>query len=907
MRLYIKLVFSILLLVLGNLQFYAQENKIMEAKVKSELQKRGLSENEVREALQKNNINPDQLEKATPDQIVQIQKIIEDLEVQKKEEVKKEIKPQAIEEVKTEIKNEIKEDVKSKIDESRIQAEEVKRLSKIYGHELFNLAPKEKTDLLKVNDNYVLGPGDKISVSVWSNRSQLENSYIIEKDGYIKFDKTDLKKRVFLTGLTFSIARSKIEQVLSRYMIFNKGEINIALQSSRNIKVSVYGEVLKPGSFSMDATNSVFEGVRYSSGVTDIASVRNIKLIRAKGDFKVFDLYKYLSNPTMSENFFLDNDDVIHVPVAEKIVTIEGGIKRPYTFELIQKEGIKDLLNYAGGYSEDAIKNKFQIERFVENKKIFIDIELYDTNGKINDFELFNGDIVHVRTITVPADNYFYVNGAVYNPGRFENNGQIRVSDALKSAGLMPESKLDFAFLIRKNDDGTGKYIKLDLDTIIKNKGNDYIDLKLENEDRITIWSKSRFADKAYIEVVGAVRDTTKTYLYGSVQSIKISEAIILAGGLSRNASDIAFVHRQDPLKDFEKQYIRVNLRNIYENPQSSENFNLQPYDKLEVLTQNLFNESTMVSISGAVNKPGEYQYGKKMSLLDLVTMAGGFKLAASTSNIEVSRIVIQNNNPTKTIVAKINMDKIIVTGNDNYESFVLEPYDNVYVRYIPEFEMQKVVNIIGEIQYPGFYTLTSKNEKVSDIINRAGGLTEEAFEDGATLYRKQDSIGYIVMRLGEALKNSKSKFNYILKNEDILEIPKQKDFVTIQGATKVYEVYKEEIAFNKFGINVPYHSGKRAMYYIDNYAGGLNEQASKKDILVENANGEVKKTTDFGLFKIYPKVKKGSLIKVAYKKEKTKEEKEDKGIDWNKIINDSVAQISTIMTLVILFKTLSQ
>lgn len=148
-----------------------------------------------------------------------------------------------------------------------------------------------------------MGPGDKISVSVWSNRSQLENSYIIEKDGYIKFDKTDLKKRVFLTGLTFSTARSKIEQVLSRYMIFNKGEINIALQSSRNIKVSVYGEVLKPGSFSMDATNSVFEGVRYSSGVTDIASVRNIKLIRVKGDFKVFDLYKYLSNPTMSENF----------------------------------------------------------------------------------------------------------------------------------------------------------------------------------------------------------------------------------------------------------------------------------------------------------------------------------------------------------------------------------------------------------------------------------------------------------------------------------------------------------------------------------------------------------------------------------------------------------------------------
>jgi hypothetical protein len=96
-------------------------------------------------------------------------------------------------------------------------------------------------------------------------------------------------------------------------------------------------------------------------------------------------------------------------------------------------------------------------------------------------------------------------------------------------------------------------------------------------------------------------------------------------------------------------------------------------------------------------------------------------------------------------------------------------------------------------------------------------------------------------------------------------------------------------------------------MYYIDNYAGGVNENASKKDILVEYPNGEIKKTTDLGFFKVYPKVKKGSLIKVANKKEKTKEEKEEKDIDWNKIINDSVAQISTIMTLVILFKTLSQ
>ena len=900
---YIKLTISIILLLILNNRVYSQDNKIMEAKVRSELQKRGLEENEVRDALIKNNINPDNLDKATPDQIVQIQKIIEDLEAQKKAETKKEIKPEVVEEVRPEKK----EEVKNKIEEVKIEAEEIKSLSKVYGHELFNLAPKEKTDLLKVNENYILGPGDKISISVWSNYSQLDNSYVIEKDGYIKFDKSDLKKRVFLNGLTFSTARTKIEQVLSRYLIFNKGEINIALQSSRNIKVSVYGEVLKPGSFSMDATNSVFEGVRYSSGVTGIASVRNIKLIRARGDFKIFDLYHYLTSPTVSENFFLDNDDVIHVPVAEKIVKIEGSVKRPFAFELIQKEGINELLNYAGGYSHDAIKNKFQIERFVDNKKIFIDVELFDPKGKLNDFELLNGDVVRVRSIGVEAENFYFVNGAVYNPGRFENKNKLKISDALKSAGLLPESKMDFAFLIRKNDDGTSKYIKINLDTILAKKGNPFYDLNIENEDRITIWSKRRFADEAFIEITGAVRDTSKTYLYGSVQSIKVSEAIVLAGGLSRNASDIAFVHRKDPLKDFEKQYIRVNLKKIASNAESPENITLEPFDKLEVLPQNLFNEKTTVSISGAVNSPGEYQYGKKMSLLDLVTLAGGFKLAASTNNIEISRIVIQNNNPTKIVVAKIDMNKDIITDNENLDLFVLEPYDNVFVRYIPEFEMQKVVNLMGEIKYPGYYTLTSKNERVSEIINRAGGFTDEAFPGGATLYRNKDSIGYIVMRLEDAMNSYKSRYNYILKDEDLLIIPKMRDFVTIQGATKVFEVYKAEIAYNENGINVPFHKGKRAMFYIDNYAGGVNDLASKQDILVEYPNGEIRKTIDLGIFKVYPKVKNGSTIKVTYKKIKTKEEKEEKEIDWNKIINDSVAQISTIMTLVILFKTLSQ
>ena len=570
-------------------------------------------------------------------------------------------------------------------------------------------------------------------------------------------------------------------------------------------------------------------------------------------------------------------------------------------------EGLRELLDFAGGYTQDAIRNKFQIERFVENRKVIIDIDLFDENGKINEFILNDGDIVTVKTITVEAENYFEINGAVYNPGRFENKTGMRISDALDIVGMLADTKTDFALLIRRNEDGSSSYYNLDLEAILAGRGNDETDMLIKNEDRFTIWSKRRYVDEVFIEVTGAVRDEIKTTFLGLEKSMKVTEAIKMAGGLSRDASGIAFIHRQDPLKEFEKQYIRVNLNKAMTDPVSGEDIYLMPFDKLEVMSQNIFNEERSVGIYGAVNYPGQYQYGRNMSLRDLVTLAGGFRLAASTDNIEISRIIIEDNKPTKINVAKVSMDRDLFTESDNLASFILETYDMVMVRYIPEFEMQNMVTINGEVSYPGTYTISTRQEKLSDIIARAGGLTPYAIADGATLFRNENGMGYIIMKLDDALKNPNSRHNYFLRDSDVINIPAQKDFVTILGATRVFDVYKDEIALNQSGIHVPYFKGKRAMFYINNYAGGVNENASKKDIFVEHPNGEVKRTINFGLFRVYPKVSKGSMVKVEYKKLKPQDDKDEKEIDWSKLLSDSVAQISTIMMMVVLFRTLSQ
>jgi len=877
----------------------AQNIPISEEQAKAELNKRGLSEEEVSQALLESGIDIDNLENATPEELLKIEEILKKLETKKNVLKENEIKEEAKKIEKDTIKVE-KELVEKKADTKPKGVSD-----KIFAHNLLSIEPIGTKKLTNISEYYILGSGDVISISIWSDYSQFDDSYTIDNDGYIKIDKRNIKKRVYLKGLTLNKGRKKIKKILSNYLMFKSGEINISLESSRAINISIYGEVNRPGSFSIEAVNNIFEGLKYAKGVTGIGSVRNIKVLSSNGKFKQFDLYEYVDNPKYGEDFYLNNNDIIHIPVASKLIEISGAINRPFIFELLEEEGIKDLLSYAGGFTKDAIKDKIQVERFIDNKKVFIGIDLFDKRGKLNNFVLKNGDKIVIRKIEAEVKNYVEVKGSVFNTGRFERTKGMIFSEVLNKSGLRPEAKTDFAIIMRKNIDGTTRYISVNIDSVYNNIGKTNIDLKLFDEDIITVWAKSRFVDKMYISVQGAVRDPGE-YPYGSVESINVLSAIKVAGGLLRNASSTIILHRQDPLRKYEIEYIKLDLERIINNPNSTENLILKPFDKLEILSKNLFNETTFVTIRGAVNNPGTIQYGENMTLNDLIVMAGGFRKFASTNNIEVSRIIIKDNKPTKVIVAKKDLNRDL-KNTDKSHSYILEPYDVVIVRSIPDFELQKIITIKGEVKYPGKYTLISENEKVIDVIERAGGLTNEAFEDGATLYREKDDVGFIVMRLEDALNYKKSKYNYILKNLDVIDIPKQKDFVTIKGATKSNELYKDEIAYNKNGINVPFHKGKRAMFYIDNYAGGINDSGSKMNVFVEHANGEISKTINYGLFKLYPKVRKGSTIKVGIKKKKTKENKEKNEVDWNKIITNSVAQISTIMTLVILFKSISQ
>ena len=877
----------------------AQQLPVSPVEVRQELAKRGLNENEVRKALSQKGIDPDSIESATPEQMLLIQAVFEDLERKKTEEklpgqIQRPLPSPKLKIDSVELKTESLQDTILPVQKTGVL---------LFGHEYINTPWNDKSAKLLVNENYRLGSGDVITVSIWSRNAQFDKSFVVDKAGYIRL--MDANQRIFVRGMKLAEARQKIQARLKQFYRFDEGDFSLSLESARNIQISVFGEVIRPGAVTFSASYNVLDALRQCGGVRENAGVRTIKVISADGKLRYFDLYEYLEDPTLMDNLFLKDDDIIHVPLAGQIVEFQGAVRRPGYYEVLDGESLQQLVSIAGGFTEDANRLHIQLERYEADNKRIYDLGPEQFSEDTNPFLLKNGDLLIINRITESASNFVVIQGEVVNPGRYERTEGMSVSDLLTLGRTKPESKTDFAFLKRKQLDGTSTYVRLNLDSVLNDRTSPY-NMELLDRDSLMVWSRQRFVDDGTFSVEGAIR-FPGDYNYDYTQKIYFSDALLLAGGLRRDASNIAFIHRSDPLKPNEKQYIRVHLERLDTTLANHENLILEPFDRIEILSKNLFTERTTVKISGPVNSPGEFQYGKKMTLKDLIILAGGFKLGASTKNLEISRVLIRENKPTQITIARVDFDKVLEDKDNLSEAYFLEPYDHVKVRYVPEFEFQSDVEIMGEVQFPGIYTLASKNERISDIVQKAGGLSLEAFMDGATLYRKQDSLGYIVLNLREALRSYESRFNYILKDGDIIDVPKMKDFVTIRGATKANEIYGQKLLKNPNGINVPFHKSKKAGYYIKKYTGGLGENASRKEIFVEHPNGEIEKSKSILFFNLYPEVRKGSIIRVGEKPKKPKgDTKKGKEVDWSKLISDSLAQAMTIFTLILLAKQAS-
>ncbi len=713
--------------------------------------------------------------------------------------------------------------------------------ARIYGQDIFRnneLSFFQKALDAKAPENYKVGSGDEISISVWGY-SEFSENLMVDERGYIT---PSSYGRIYVKGLTFKKMRSLLKSKFGSFLDMKNSEIDVTLSYSRVITVHIVGEVYNPGSYTIPAINTAFNALIAANGPNQLGTVRNIYIKRDGKTVDSLDVYQFLFNPTRSQDIYMQDGDYLFVPPAKHIVEVSGAINRPYTYEAKTGESVASLIKYAGGYTTNAFSDVVTLKSIEYNAIKVNDVHSDHANSTI----VKNGDEIIVNTISNKLSNVVSVKGSLGVSGDYEFKKGEKLLDLLQRAKCIAEKTfMDKVYVIRLNDDRT-------------------------------------------------------------------------------------------------KTHISVNLGAILENNNHADNILLQEYDIVNVLSVDDFDDEFSVSVLGAVRKGGSFNFGDGMTLQDVLLQAGGLTRQAEGSRVEVSRIMDYNISSNK-LKPRMTVVKTIKIGDDlvlstEAEEFLLQPFDQVFVRENPDFEPARNVVLSGEVKYPGRYTLLTKDEKISSVIKRAGGLTKYAYLDGVTMYRLnnlktdlktnntivisnllRDSLlsnpqlsllykeelleskeqalnqqyslnlleyNLVYLNINKALKANASKHNLVLIEGDSIIVPKTMDVVHITG---------DLMNLEGKSISAPYF-GKRANYYVNNFAGGFTKENKKGNTVVVYPNGIAKKTMNFGLFVISPKVKKGATIKVVNKVEKAKHKKVP--LDWNKAIERTMLKVSAILSL---------
>ncbi|MCO5232914.1 MAG: SLBB domain-containing protein [Chitinophagales bacterium] len=883
----------------------------------------------------------------------------------------------------------------------------------IYGFRYFR---ESKTKLyssaqdVKPPFDYILGVGDQLNISIWGFADYNE-VFTIEKDGFIQ---PKYVGRIYLKGLTLENAIQVIKARYSRAYMIENSQFDVTLNYSRVINVNIVGEVELPGSYTVPAINTVYNLLSFIGGPTKLGSIRNIQIKRNGVVIRKFDLYNFLNNPTAQDDYFLQNNDYIFVPMSNKLVTISGAVERPFKYELLENETFDDLLKYAGGYKANALKNYLQILRYVDNKAIYIDVNLDSLRASKGKLKLLNGDAITVRTIPEEARNWVNVTGAVKVEGKYELRKGDRVSDLIERAmGLAENAYKEEVYVFRFDPGSEGKTVlRVNIKEILENPYSD-ANILLSDRDEIKVFTNDYFIDRFAISIRGAVRNPTtiqaqkgltlrdgilysggllpsayleRAYIYridkatnlpiaitiqldtadnyakmdeiqilqgdevkilsnltftekktvsinGAVKNSVIEEYwkgitlkdLVLLGGGFRQRAFLGKVYISRMTKDYRRELITINV-DTANNFQQLQDVLLLEDDIVTVYSNDIFDQPSNVYVSGMVKRIGFYDYKESMTLADVLLLADGFLVSAASNRIEVARIsnfkdAQINSEPTKISIDILEINRDFV--NDPIANgYLLQPFDHIVVRRIPSFDFQKKIFIDGEVKYPGTYVIR-KNEKLSSIVERAGGLTEEAYTAGTKLERKKGNRGALLVDLKKAMRRPGSKFNYVLKDGDDIFIPAVENIVTVRGQLdypfeesdmKRLVKITDSVSVEEYlaltpekKVNVPYSSGKRAKYYVKKYGSGFGAYARKKDTYIILPNGLVK-GTKFVLFaRAYPKVKEGTEVVVPRKPLKKKPvktiKKSGNGGDFNTIVQSALSSITATLTLYLLLK----
>lgn len=578
-------------------------------------------------------------------------------------------------------------------------------------------------------------------------------------------------------------------------------------------------------------------------------------------------------------------------------VNIVGEVTTPGSYNIASINTAFNALTAAGGPNDLGSVRNIQIKR---SGKVVATLDVYEflmNPGSTDDTYLMNNDYIVVG----PIGRVVELTGEVKRPFKYELKGNEQLNELINYAGGLKGTAYTRTVTVKRFADNENQIIDINLDSL-QTKG---INFEVLDGDVIVIAKIPEVVENV-VSITGSVRFPGT---YQLSEGLRISDLIDKAKGLNYDAyTERAYlIRKNDKLNDV---YIPFDLSAVIADKNSAFNFELTKFDVIEIFTKEKFREVFNVNIEGAVKAPGQFPYYEQMTLKDLLYYSGGLRVEAANNKIEISRIVNfdearSENEPTRVVIESISVDKNLEIA-DAAENFPIQPYDMVFVRSTPEFELQKNITLQGEVTYPGTYTLLSKTETITDVIERAGGVTQYAYVEGATISR--NDITNVLLFLDKAMKDPESKYNYVLREGDVIVVPRQGDLVSLEGAIDFPFLVSE--ADQKSGsVMVPFDGGRTARFYVKKYGRNFSDDADKSETYVVQPNGYVKRTHNFLWFiHFYPRVKvKGSVVVVPLEPEKQEEEVAESTVeaepfDWNVFmatISASILSFATIYVLV--------
>ena len=526
-------------------------------------------------------------------------------------------------------------------------------IKKVFGRDIFNnkRLSFEPQMNIATPQNYVVGPGDQLIIDIYG-ASQQSLQLTVSPDGDVTVPEFG---PIRVSGLSINAAQARIRSKLGSY--YQSSEIKTSLGQTRSIMVNVMGEVRVPGTYTLSAFATVFHALYMAGGISDLGTLRSIKVFRQGRQISVVDVYEFILNGRLAGNVRLQDNDVIQVGTYDCIVDISGKVKRPMAYEMRKGESLSALLKYAGGFTGDAYKKLIRVLRNSEEMKSVYNVEEFDYNS----FKLEDGDQVSIDQIYDRFKNMVEIKGAVFRPGMYQYGEEVNSVRSLieRASGLTEEAMTSKAVLRRLKPNRTQEVITIDLEGILRGS---VADIPLQNEDILFIPTLAEHQNLRTLTITGEV---IFPGTYEFADRMTIEDLILQAGGLTDRASTIK-VDVSRRLRDPNAAEATMEIAKTFSFSLADQtSFTLEPYDIVQVRRSPVFQDPIRVTVEGEIAFEGSYTMEQKnQRLSDVVKSAGGVVPGAYVRGARLVRRMTADEKAR--MQAVINMARQSADGKDS-------------------------------------------------------------------------------------------------------------------------------------------------------------------------------------------------------------------------------------------------